>query len=108
MKKLITTMIAVMVMAFSVVPAFAVSSPVATSPAGGGGKSSDSPKTGSSDILAYTLLAASAAGCGVASIALVKSALTESLCFFGQRLFSVFSEQNFPNNACREKAAAGA
>ena len=60
MKKLITTMIAVMVMAFSVVPAFAVSSPVATSPAGGGGKSSDSPKTGSS--------------CGVASIALVKSA----------------------------------
>ncbi len=40
MKKLITTMIAVMVMAFSVVPAFAVSSPVATSPAGGGGKSS--------------------------------------------------------------------
>ncbi len=61
MKKLITTMIAVMVMAFSVVPAFAVSSPVATSPAGGGGKSSDSPKTGSSDILAYTLLAASAA-----------------------------------------------
>ncbi len=59
MKKLITTMIAVMVMAFSVVPAFAVSSPVATSPAGGGGKSSDSPKTGSSDILAYTLLAAS-------------------------------------------------
>ena len=73
MKKLITTMIAVMVMAFSVVPAFAVSSPVATSPAGGGGKSSDSPKTGSSDILAYTLLAASA-GCGVASIALVKSA----------------------------------
>ena len=54
MKKLITTMIAVMVMAFSVVPAFAVSSPVATSPAGGGGKSSDSPKTGSSDILAYT------------------------------------------------------
>ena len=76
MKKLITTMIAVMVMAFSVVPAFAatVGSPVATSPAGGGGKSSDSPKTGSSDILAYTLLAASAAGCGVASIALVKSA----------------------------------
>ena len=75
MKKLITTMIAVMVMAFSVVPAFAVSSPVATSPAGGGGcKSSASPKTGSSDILAYTLLAASAAGCGVASIALVKSA----------------------------------
>ena len=63
MKKLITTMIAVMVMAFSVVPAFAVSSPVATSPAGGGGKSSDSPKTGSSDIR-----------CGVASIALVKSA----------------------------------
>lgn len=76
MKKLITTMIAVMVMAFSVVPAFAVSSPVATSPAGGGGggKSSDSPKTGSSDILAYTLMAASAVGCGAASIALVKSA----------------------------------
>ena len=83
MKKLITTMIAVMVMAFSVVPAFAdeIVSPVATKPTGpvatnptGGGKSSDSPKTGSSDILAYTLLAASAAGCGVASIALVKSA----------------------------------
>ena len=76
MKKLITTMIAVMVMAFSVVPAFAdeIVSPVATKPTGGGGKTSDSPKTGSSDILAYTLLAASAAGCGVASIALVKSA----------------------------------
>ena len=76
MKKLITTMIAVMVMAFSVVPAFAdeIVSPVATKPTGGGGKSSDSPKTGSSDILAYTLLAATAAGCGVASIALVKSA----------------------------------
>ena len=68
--------IAVMVMAFSVVPAFAdeIVSPVAPKPTGGGGKSSDSPKTGSSDILAYTLLAASAAGCGVASIALVKSA----------------------------------
>ncbi len=76
MKKLITMIIAVMVMAFSVVPAFAdeIVSPVATKPTGGGGKSSDSPKTGSSDILAYTLLAASAAGCGVASIALVKSA----------------------------------
>ena len=76
MKKLITMIIAVMVMAFSVVPAFAdeIVSPVATKPTGGGGKTSDSPKTGSSDILAYTLLAASAAGCGVASIALVKSA----------------------------------
>ena len=76
MKKLITMIIAVMVMAFSVVPAFAdeIVSPVATKPTGGGGKSSDSPKTGSSDILDYTLLAASAAGCGVASIALVKSA----------------------------------
>ena len=76
MKKLITMIIAVMVMAFSVVPAFAdeIVSPVATQPTGGGGKTSDSPKTGSSDILAYTLLAASAAGCGVASIALVKSA----------------------------------
>ena len=75
MKKLITMIIAVMVMAFSVVPAFAdeIVSPVATKPTGGGGKTSDSPKTGSSDILAYTLLAASA-GCGVASIALVKSA----------------------------------
>ena len=50
MKKLITMIIAVMVMAFSVVPAFAdeIVSPVATKPTGpvatnptGGGKSSD-------------------------------------------------------------------
>ena len=42
MKKLITMIIAVMVMAFSVVPAFAdeIVSPVATKPTGGGGKSS--------------------------------------------------------------------
>ena len=75
MKKLITMMIAAMIMLFSMVPAFAVSSPVATKTTEpGGNPSSDSPKTGSSDILAYTLIAASAVGCGVASIALVKSA----------------------------------
>lgn len=70
-------MIAVMIMVFSMVPAFAVSvnSPIATKTTEpGGNPPSDSPKTGSSDILAYTLIAASAVGCGVASIALVKSA----------------------------------
>ena len=84
MKKLVTIVIAVMIMAFSTLSAFAVSvdSPVATTqpetqattvvPKPDGGKTS--PKTGSSDVLAYSLIAVSVIGCGVASVALVKSA----------------------------------
>ena len=82
MKKLITMMIAVMIMAFSTVSAFAVSSPVAPpekpkTPSTSVDKpdtTGKSPKTGSSDILAYTMIAVSALGCGVASFALAKSA----------------------------------
>lgn len=84
MKKFITVLIAVMIMAFSTVSAFAISvdSPIATTepetqattvvkkPDDGG----KSPKTGSSDIVAYMLIAASVIGCGVASVALVKTA----------------------------------
>ena len=84
MKKFITVLIAVMIMAFSTVSAFAISvdSPVATTepetqattvvPKPDGG--STSPKTGSGDFLAYALIAASVLGCGVASAALVKAA----------------------------------
>jgi len=84
MKKLITMMIAVMIMAFSMVSAFAVSvdSPIATTEPETEASTTvtkpdptpDSPKTGSSDVLAYTLIAASVVGCGVASVALIKSA----------------------------------
>ena len=94
MKKLITMMIAVMIMAFSMVSAFAISvdSPVATTepetqasstpvsvPDTGAtapktGYASTAAKSGSSDILAYTLIAASVLGCGLASVALVKAA----------------------------------
>ena len=84
MKKLIILIAAVMLMAFSVVPAFALSvdSPVATTepeteqvtyvpkPDDGG----KSPKTGSSDIIVYMMIAASVIACGAASVALVKTA----------------------------------
>ena len=84
MKKLFTIVIAVMIMAFSTVSAFALSydSPVATTepetqattnvPTPDDGNKS--PKTGSNDILAYTLIALSVIGCGAASVALVKTA----------------------------------
>ncbi len=77
MKKLITMMIAVLIIAFSCFTAFAkVQSPVATKSVGGGGSSSTvtSPKTGSDDALVYALIAASVVGCGVASVALAKTA----------------------------------
>ena len=84
MKKLVTIVIAVMIMAFSTMSALAVSvnSPVATTQPETQATtvvpkpddSSKSPKTGSSDILAYSLIAISVIGCGVASVALVKSA----------------------------------
>ncbi len=93
MKKLVTIAIAVMMMVFSMTSAFALSvnSPVATTVAdntadnGGHGRddgstnvnkpddSSTSPKTGSNDILAYSLIALSMIGCGVASAALIKA-----------------------------------
>ena len=85
MKKLVTAAVAVMIMAFSLVTAFAatttsVESPTAsTEPAtqatttvkkpDDGDKS---PKTGSNDSLIYSVLALSAVGVGVASVALVK------------------------------------
>ena len=84
MKKFITVMIAVMIMAFQTVPVFAgsIESPVVTTepetqtttvvPKPDDGDKS--PKTGSSDIMAYMLIAASVIGCGIASVALVKTA----------------------------------
>ena len=94
MKKLVTMMIAVMIMAFSMVSALAISvdSPVSTtvpetepettSPVSVPDTGATSPKTGygsesaksGSDILAYTLIAASVIGCGLASVALVRTA----------------------------------
>ena len=81
MKKLVTIVIAVMIMAFSSLSAFALSvdSPIAsTEPetqASTSVKTPDnnntSPKTGSNDFLAYALIAVSVIGCGVASVALV-------------------------------------
>ncbi len=91
MKKLFATLAAVAVMAFSAVPAFAaeVYSPVATtapctSPCKPCTKDSAnvvcvkdtspiSPKTGSSDMAVYGIIAASLTVCGAASVALVKS-----------------------------------
>ena len=82
MKKLVTAAVAVMIMALSLVSAFATSvdSPIATTqpetqatttvkkPDDGG----KSPKTGQNDSLIYSVLALSAVGVGVASVALVK------------------------------------
>lgn len=84
MKKIVTIVIAVMMMAFSMTSAFAasVTSPVATTQAeveettkvSKPDDSSKSPKTGSADVLAYSLIALSVVGCGAASVALVKAA----------------------------------
>ena len=80
MKKFFATLAATAVMAISVVPAFAsVNSPVATKPASSGSSSSSSssgsvsPKTGSSDIAVYSVIALSLAGCAAASVALAKT-----------------------------------
>lgn len=84
MKKLVTIAIAVMIMAFSAFTAFAesVDSPVATTqpetqattvvPTPDSGKTS--PKTGSSDIMVYSVLALSVIGCGAAAAVLAKTA----------------------------------
>lgn len=88
MKKLFATLAAVAVMAFSAVPAFAaeVYSPVATTAPCTSPCTKDSanvvcvkdtspisPKTGSSDMAVYGIIAASLTVCGAASVALVKS-----------------------------------
>ena len=87
MKKLIILIAAVMLMAFSVVPAFALSvdSPVATTepetepvtdvpkPDDGG----KSPKTGENNAQVFLLIGISALGCGLAAYALAKSAKRE-------------------------------
>ena len=84
MKKLITAIVAVMIIAFSAVPAFAVSvdSPVATTqpdtqPATTPVKKDKtpvSPKTGSDGVVAYSVIALSAAACGAATLFAVKKA----------------------------------
>lgn len=86
MKKIVITLIAVMMMAFATVPAFAVASPEATCPQTPvpvspcqtsvctPDKGGTSPKTGSGDVLAYGLLAVAFMSCSVASVALVRSA----------------------------------
>ena len=87
MKKFITVMIAVMIMAFSSVSVFAgsVDSPVATTepetqattvvpkPDDGG----KSPKTGENNAQVFLLIGISALGCGLAAYALAKSAKRE-------------------------------
>lgn len=85
MKKFMVAIIAVMMMAFSAVSAFAVDveSPVAstapetqatTTTVKVPDKGDTSPKTGSGDTMAYALIAAAVLGCGAASVALVKMA----------------------------------
>ncbi len=83
MKKLVTAAVAVMIMAFSLVTAFAatsVDSPIATTVPETQTSTSvtkpdddpKSPKTGMNDSLVYAVLALSVVGVGVASVALVK------------------------------------
>ena len=84
MKKLITAIVAVMIIAFSVVPAFAVSvnSPVATTQEETAAPDSPvkkdtapvSPKTGSDSVVAFSAIALSAAACGAATLFAVKKA----------------------------------
>ncbi len=75
MKKIFAALAVTAIMAFSVVPAFAsLDSPVATtatSPKKDNPK--ESPKTGSSDIAVYSVIALSLTACGAASVALAKS-----------------------------------
>lgn len=83
MKKLVTAAVAVMIMAFSLVTAFAatnIDSPVPTTVPETQTSTSvtkpdddpKSPKTGMNDSLVYAVLAFSVVGVGVASVALVK------------------------------------
>ena len=76
MKKLIAALAAALMVAFSAVPAFAVSvdSPVATTPTEPGTpKDSDSPKTGSNEMAVFATIALSLAACGAATAVLAKS-----------------------------------
>lgn len=91
MKKFFASIAAVMLIAFSAVPAFAYDSPEATTAPSspdktpskttttGGGKAVvvdngvSSPKTGSSDTAAYMAIALSLTACGAAGAALLKS-----------------------------------
>lgn len=84
MKKLIAAAAAVMIMAFSAVPAFAVSvdSPIATTQAETQPTTSTvkkdpapvSPKTGSDSVVAYSAIAFSAVACGAATLFAVNKA----------------------------------
>ena len=84
MKKLITAIVAVMIIAFSAVPAFAISvnSPEATTQAETEPTKSDvkkdtnpvSPKTGTDSVATFSAIAFSAAACGAATLYAVKKA----------------------------------
>ena len=82
LKKIIAAFIAVTVMAFSAVPAFAtnVKSPVATCPNKTGTASCKkdcspvSPKTGSDNTIAFSAIALTASACGAATLLAVKKA----------------------------------
>ncbi|MEE1261802.1 hypothetical protein [Ruminococcus sp.] len=75
MKKIFAALAATAIMAFSVVPAFAsVDSPVATTATSPKKDNPPvSPKTGSSDVAVYSVIALSLAACGAATAALVKA-----------------------------------
>lgn len=82
MRKVITAAVVAVIMMFSVVPAFAsVDSPVATTqpetvPETTVPKKDDqtvSPKTGSSNVAACSVIALSVVGCGAAALVLTKS-----------------------------------
>ena len=86
LKKIIAAVIAVTVMAFSAIPAFAaesetkptadVKSPVATvsTKTGTKDKSPISPKTGSDSTAAFSAIALTASACGAATLLAVKKA----------------------------------
>lgn len=83
MKKILAALAAATIVAFSAVPAFAVSvdSPVATTQAEtqpatevpNKDNTPESPKTGSGDVALFSTIAIALAGCAAASVVLAKS-----------------------------------
>lgn len=79
MKKFVTAIFAVMIVAMSCVTAFAAPSPQANVIPNGSGSNAvadsgpKSPQTGSSDVLPYALMGLSALACGTAAVMFVKT-----------------------------------
>lgn len=79
MKKFVTAIFAVMIVAMSCVTAFAAPSPQANVIPNGSGSNAvadsgpKSPQTGSSDVLPYALMGISALACGTVAVMFVKT-----------------------------------